>query len=98
MPSPFQFSNLPQSLNNQLCQDSSVSFFEKVNKGHLKMVDVNYLKWPDLALLFFNKIIKEPGNSFQSPALSQKHGRNVFMQHTRIWPNFIFIVLRIQKK
>ena len=25
----------------------------------------------------FNKIIKESGTSFQSPALSQKHGRNV---------------------
>ena len=25
----------------------------------------------------FNKIIKEPGTSFQSPALSQKHVRNV---------------------
>ena len=26
----------------------------------------------------FNKIIKEPGNSFVSPALSQKHARNVY--------------------
>ena len=25
----------------------------------------------------FNKIIKEPGTSFQSPAFSQKHVRNV---------------------
>ena len=25
----------------------------------------------------FNKIIKEPGASFQSPASSRKHGRNV---------------------
>ena len=25
---------------------------------------------------YFNKIIKEPGTSFQSPAFSQKHVRN----------------------
>ena len=25
----------------------------------------------------FNKIIKRPGTSFQSPALSQKHAKNV---------------------
>ena len=31
-------------------------------------------------LLFchFNKIIKEPGTNFQSPAFSQKHARNVY--------------------
>ena len=29
-----------------------------------------------------NKIIKEPGTSFQSPVLSQKHVRNVF--HTTV--------------
>ena len=26
----------------------------------------------------FNKIIKEPGTSFQSAAFSQKHARNVY--------------------
>ena len=26
----------------------------------------------------FNKIIKGPGTSFQSPAFSQKHAKNVF--------------------
>ena len=33
----------------------------------------------DKILLYFhfNKIIKEPGTSFQSPALDQKHFRNV---------------------
>ena len=25
-------------------------FFEKVNQRHLKMVNVNYEKWPDLAI------------------------------------------------
>ena len=35
------------------------------------------LKWSDLALLSFLKKIKEPGISFQSPALSQKQVRNV---------------------
>ena len=40
----FLIYNLLQLLNNQLCQDSSLgsSFFEKVYKGHLKMVNVNY--------------------------------------------------------
>ena len=28
----------------------------------------------------FNKIIKGPGTSFQSPTLSQKHVRNVFFK------------------
>ena len=51
-------------------------FFEKVNKGHLKMVDVikNGQVW---LILPFNKIIRRPGTSFQSPVLSQKHVRNV---------------------
>ena len=30
-----------------------------------------------LLYYYFNKIKKEPGTSFQSPAFSQKHGRNV---------------------
>ena len=53
-------------------------FFEKVNERHLKMVNVNYKKWLDLARLYchFNKIIKLPGTSFLTPALSQKHVRN----------------------
>ena len=28
-------------------------FFGKVNEGQLKMVNVNYSKWPDLAILSF---------------------------------------------
>ena len=28
-------------------------FFEKVNKGYLKMVNANYLKWSDLTVLSF---------------------------------------------
>ena len=38
----FQFSKRFQLYHNQLCQDSSVSFFGKANRGHLKMVNVNY--------------------------------------------------------
>ena len=34
-------------------------------------------KWPDLAILSFNKIINGPGTSFQSSALNQKHVTNV---------------------
>ena len=30
-----------------------------------------------LLYCYFNKIMKEPGTSFQSPAVSQKHVRNV---------------------
>ena len=39
----------------------------------------------DQILLYchFNKIIKEPGTSFQIPAFSQKHVRNVC--HTAHW-------------
>ena len=36
VPGPFQFSNQLQLLSNQLCQDSSVHFFEKVKKEQLK--------------------------------------------------------------
>ena len=28
-------------------------YFEKVNKGHLKMVNVKYEKWPDFTILLF---------------------------------------------
>ena len=38
----------------------------------------------NLLYFYFNKIIKKPGTSFQSPALSQKHATN-----------FILIVRRI---
>ena len=50
--------------------------FEKVNKGQLEMV---YVK-NDQILLYchFSKIIEEPGTSFQYPAFSQKHPRNVY--------------------
>ena len=47
----------------------------------------------------FNKIIKGPWTSFQSPALSQKHARNVcHTAHTSIWPNFILIVRAYSRK
>ena len=52
-------------------------FFEKVNKGQLKMVYANHKNVQILLYCHFNKIIKEPGNSFQSPVFIQKHVRNV---------------------
>ena len=52
-------------------------YFEKVNKGHLKMLNVNYKNGKISVYCRFNKIIKGPGSSFQSPALIQKHIRNV---------------------
>ena len=39
------------------------------------MVNVNYEKG-QISLYCFNKIIKGPGTSFQSPTLSQQHVRN----------------------
>ena len=57
------------------------------------MVNVNYKNSQTLLYCHFNKIIKGPGASFQSPALSQKHVRNVC--HAI---NFILMVLRIKKK
>ena len=50
-----------------------------------------------LLLCNFNKIIKGPGTSSQSPALSQNMLEMFVIQHTGIWPNFILIVVRIQK-
>ena len=38
----------------------------------------------------FNKIIKEPGTSFQSPVLSQKHVRNVCLTAYQYLTKFIF--------
>ena len=55
VPGPFQFKNLLHLLNNQLCQDSSVSFFfffEKVNKGHLKLVSAIFYQF-----LFYQMIV-----------------------------------------
>ena len=37
----FQLSNQLQLFRNQLCQVSSVLFLERVNKGELKMVNIN---------------------------------------------------------
>ena len=42
VPGPFQFGNLPQLFDNQLCQIPVFHLFEKVNKGQLKWVNVNH--------------------------------------------------------
>ena len=53
-------------------------FFEKVNKGHVKLVSAKTIKNSQVSLYcHFNKIIKWPGTSFQSATLTQKHIRNV---------------------
>ena len=76
-------------------------FLEKVNKGHVKM-EVSTIKNGQILLeCHFNKIINliGPQTSFQSPAVSQKNTLQMFVrQHTSIWPNFILVVLRIEKK
>ena len=66
---------------------------------------MSIIKNGQISLYFhFNKIMKIPETSFQSPALNQKMFEMFEMfemfviQHTSIWPNFIFIVLRIRKK
>ena len=48
-------------------------FFEKVNKGKLTTIKNGQI----LLYFHFNEIIKGPGTSFQSPALSQNHVINV---------------------
>ena len=63
---------------------------------------MSIIKNGQISLYFhFNKIMKIPETSFQSPVLNQKMFEMFEMfviQHTSIWPNFIFIVLRIRKK
>ena len=46
-----------------------------MNLGHLKMV-MSTTKDDQILLYYFNKIIKGPGTSFQSPAMSQEYVRN----------------------
>ena len=52
-------------------------FFEKLNKKHLKMLMSTIANGQTLLWCDLNKIIKGSVTSFQSPALSQKHVRNV---------------------
>ena len=52
------------------CQDSKVSFLKKAEWGTIKN--------GKFSLYYnFNKILKWPGTSFQSPSSSQKHVRNI---------------------
>ena len=51
--------------------------FEEVNKGQLKMYMSTIKNGQILLYCYFSKIIKEPATSFQSPAFSQIHVRNV---------------------
>ena len=55
------------------------------------------IKNGQISLYFrFNKIIKGPWTSFQSPALSQKHVM-FFIQYTSIWPNFVWQYLGFKR-
>ena len=69
--------NLLQLLNNQLYQDSSVSFFEKI-KGTFKNVKCQLLKMArsDYIVILIN-LLKGPRTSFQAPTMSQIHVRSV---------------------
>ena len=56
--------NLPQLLDKPYYVKIPVfRFFEKVNEGHLKMLNFSYEKRPDIAVLSLNKIIAGPGTS-----------------------------------
>ena len=72
--------------NSATCSNYSITnyvtfpvfnFFEIVNKGELKIVNIIYQNWQILFYCYFIKIIKGPETSFQSPALSQEHVRKV---------------------
>ena len=73
-------------------------FFEKVNKGQLKWYMSTIKNDQILLYCHFNKIIKEPWTSFQSLASAKNILEMFVMQHTSIWPNFILIGLKMQKK
>ena len=47
-----------------------------MNLGHLKMVMSTTKDDQILLYCYFDKIIKGPGTSFQSPAMSQEYVRN----------------------
>ena len=53
------------------------SFFEKGNKGHLKMQMSTIKNGQILLYCHFDKGIKGLGTSFRSPALRETHVRNV---------------------
>ena len=60
-------------------------FFEKVNEGHLKIINVNYKNSQISLYCQSNKIIKGRGTSFQSPTLRAKIMLEIFfIKHTSI--------------
>ena len=86
---PLKLRNLLQLLNSQLCQDSSVSFFLKRSirdKWKMSTIKNGHI----LPYCRFNKIIKGPGTSFQSPPLSKKHNRSICQATHYYLPNFQF--------
>ena len=69
--------NLLQLLNNQLYQDSSVSFFEKI-KGTFKDVKCQLLKMARSGyIVILINLLKGPRTSFQVPTMGQIHVRSV---------------------
>ena len=70
-----------------------------MNKGHSKMVNVDFKQMARSRYIVIDKIIKVPKTSFQSTALRQKSVRNIsHTEHISILKNFISIALRIQRK
>ena len=72
-----------QLLNGQLCQHFSVQIFFTIKNGLI------------LLYFHFNKIIKVPGTSLQSPALGKNMLEMFFIQHTSIKHkcNFHFVAM-----
>ena len=73
-------------------------FKKKLNKGHLKVVNVNYWKWPDFAILSFYKIIKGLELVYNLQNWNKNKLKMLVIQYTSIWPNFILIVLNDSKE
>ena len=91
VPGSFQFSKL----SNQLCQIYSVHFFEKVRKrDKYQLLKIDRSCYIAISLKF--KKCLELVASLQHWV---KNMLEMFsIRYARIWPNFILIVLRIQKK
>ena len=62
-------------------------FYEKMNKRQLKCQLLKMVRSPHTVISI---IIKWPGFSFQSPALSQKYVRNVFSYSTLVFDQIPF--------
>ena len=91
--------NLATLLNNQLCQDSSVSLFGKGELGTIKDSKCPLLK---MARTRYIDILIKSQKSLELAFSLLYWNKNMLkmfiIQHTSIWLNFILMTHRIQKK